>query len=177
MDQGIIIENSIHILDYNFLLMGKHLKYGIFNKDYDIKTLISHGIRDDNIEQLFQTRDTINDPNFQSYTTVDFYRIVYGDKIPPKDEILNFGHGPCFCVSKELIRAHSLEVYKRLLDTFYPNKGHWTKWYGHSDEELYFHLGKRYHDNLLRFWLVLFVQDYSTNNIKTDYGNYVAINI
>jgi len=177
MDQTINLENSIHILDYKFLLMGKHLKYGIFNKDYDINKLFSRGIRDYDIERLFQTRDTINDPCFQSYTTLDFYKMVYGDKIPPKDEILNFGHGPSFCVYKELILAHSLEVYKRLLDTFYPNKGHWTKWVGYSENEQYLHLGKRYHDNLLRFWMVLFVQNYSTNNIRTDYRNYCAINI
>jgi hypothetical protein len=47
--------------------------------------------------------------------------------------------------------------------------GHWTKLEGHSEEETYLHVGKRYPDNLLRFWTQLFIKDY--NNIKTDYIN------
>lgn len=37
----------------------------------------------------------------------------------PKTTISVWGHGPLFCVSKRLIRRHSREVYKYLLDTFY----------------------------------------------------------
>jgi len=35
--------------------------------------------------------------------------------------------------------------------------------------------GKRYHDNLQRFWMLLFVQDYKNDNVETDFVNYVAI--
>lgn len=176
MYENINLEFAVK-LDAQFILIGREIKYGIFSKLYDINKLLLKGINNNHIELLNSDKDTTNDHNFQSYLTLDFYRMVYGDNEPPRDEVLNFGYGPCFIVSKQLIRGHSVDIYKKLLDTFYPNKGHWTKWDGHSDEETYIHIGKRYHNNLLRLWSVLFIQDYSVKNISTDYENYVAINM
>jgi hypothetical protein len=105
----------------------------------------------------------------------DFYKIVYGDKEFPDDYVVNFGHGPCFCVTRELILSHNIDIYEKLLDTFYPGKEHWTEWEGHSETETIYHIGKRYHDNLLRFWLLLFVQNYKNQNVITDYDNFVTM--
>ena len=161
--------------NYNFLLIGRHIKYGIFNVEYNINTLLQRGIDMNDIEFFFSTRDTMNDPCFQSYLTRDFYNMVYGDKECPKEEVVQLGHGPCFVVTKELILQHPITIYEKLIDTFYPNKGHWTEWKDHSADETYFHLGKRYHDNLLRFWTILFTPNYSNKNIKTDYSSFIFI--
>ena len=102
--------------------------------------------------------------------------MVYGNKPPPDDYVIQFGHGPCFCVCKEVILYHPLSVYETLLDTFYPNKNHWTEWEGHSMEETCISVGKRYHDNLLRFWTLLFVPNYKNEKVETDYATYININ-
>ena len=174
MDQCINLEPAIAIREAPFVLMGRDIKYGIFDKAYDITSLMARGVHKNDIELLYSGKDDMIDPCFQSNLTWDFYKIVYGNKLPPKDEILNFGHGPSFAVNRELILAHDKSVYETLLHTFYSDKGHWTDWPGHSADETYYHLGKRYHDNLLRFWFILFVQDYSLTRVITDLCSYVV---
>lgn len=173
MDQKIQLDYALN--NSSFMLIGKHIKYGVLNKDFDKSLLINKGINKDDIEELFYNKNNYIDPCFQSYLTNDFYNIVYENKPFTDDYVINFGHGPCFCVTKEIILSHPVSNYDKLLDTFYPNKGHWTKWDGHSDEETYFHLGKRYHDNLQRFWMLLFVQNYRNDNVETDFCNYIKI--
>lgn len=43
---------------------------------------------------------------------------MYDNKSIPTNYIINFGHGPCFCVTKELILNHSIDIYQKLLDIF-----------------------------------------------------------
>lgn len=173
MDQRIRLE---YAFDCNYFMnIGIHIKYGVLNPDFD-KTKLN-GVHIHDFEDLTLNKTNYTDPYFQSYLTNDFYRIVYGDKPAPDDYVINFGHGPCFCVTKEAILNHPLNVYERLLDTFYPNKNHWTDWEGYSVEETYVHIGKRYHDNFQRFWTLLFVPNYKTKNVETDYMNYVKINM
>jgi hypothetical protein len=164
-----VLENN------NFMLVGKHIKYGVLNKEFDKSILKNKGVSEYDIEELFYNKNNTIDPCFQSYLTNDFYNIVYGDKLYPDDYVINFGHGPCFSVTKEIILSHTIDIYNKLLDIFYPNKNHWSKWEGHSEEETYFHLGKRYHDNLQRFWILLFVKDYKNQNVKTDNMNFITL--
>ena len=173
MDQNIQIELALN--NKNFMLIGKHVKIGLLNKECK-QQLLSSGISEYNIEELTVNKSNYTDPCFQSYLTNDFYKIVYGDKEFPDDYVVNFGHGPCFCVTREVILSHNIDIYEKLLDTFYPGKEHWTEWEGHSETETMYHIGKRYHDNLLRFWLLLFVQNYKNQNVITDYDNFVTMN-
>jgi hypothetical protein len=161
----------------NYMAIGATIKYGILNKNFDKTNLTQKGVELNDIEDLYYNKNNHTIPEFQSYLTNDFYNIVYGDKPVPDDYILNFAHGPCFCVTKEIMLGHNVDVYNNLLDTFYPDKGHWTQWEGHSEEEQNIAVGKRYHDNLLRFWLLLFIKDYKNINVKTDYRNYVTMNM
>ena len=71
--------------------------------------------------------------------------------------------------------SHRIDIYEKLIDTFYPGKDHWTNWEGHSEEETYKEIGHRYHNNLLRFWLLLFVQDYKNENVITDLQTFVTM--
>lgn len=132
MDQNIKLDYALN--NSSFMLIGKYIKYGVLNKDFDKSHLINKGINKDDIEELFYNKNNYIDPCFQSYSTNDFYNIVYETKPFTDDYVINFGHGPCFCVTKEIILSHPVSIYDKLLDTFYPNKGHWTKWDGHSDD-------------------------------------------
>lgn len=161
-DQDIQLEHALRTKD--FMLMGKHLKYGVFHKEVDTSSLPVHF---DDIERLYEK---YNDVDFQSNFTIDFYNMVY--EKPFLDYVVQFGHGPCFCVSKKLILQHPITVYEKLLDTF--QTSHYT-WEGHSEEELSYALGKRYHDRLQRFWLILFCPHYKKDCIETDFTNYVSL--
>jgi len=173
LPQGIRLEYLLN--PRHFTLGGRHAKYGVLKKEFDKTRLTNAGVPSTDIEELYNGRNTFVDPCFQSYTTNDFYTMVYGDRPMPDDYIVNLGQGPCFSATRECIKAHSIETYIKLLDTFYPGKGHWTTWEGHSEEDTYFHLGKRYHDNLGRFWMLLFAQNYRAHRIDTDLDNYVNI--
>lgn len=168
------IQLSFSLFNRNFMFIGNHIKYGLLNRDFHSE-LLSRGIHRNDIEDLNCNKDNIDIPCFKSYLTNDFYKIVYKNKPFPDNYLVQFGHGPCFCVTKELIRAHPINIYETLLDTFYPDKGHWDNWPGHSQEEIMFEIGHRYHNNLQRFWMLLFVQDYKNENVITDYENFVTM--
>lgn len=174
MDQNIRIENALHC-NY-FMNIGRHIKFGNLNPDFDKNILYKKGVHKNDIEDIFWNKTNHTDPHFQTYLTNDFYRIVYGYKPPPADYVIQFGHGPCFCVTKEAILNHPISVYENLLDIFYPNKNHWTEWKGHSAEETYIYVGKRYHDNFTRFWTLLFVPNYKNEKVETDFANFIKIN-
>jgi len=160
-DQDIQLEHALNTK--NFMLIGKHLKYGVFHKDVDTSSLPVHS---DDIERLYEGHPD----DIPSLFTVDFYNMVY--EKPFVDYVVQFGHGPCFCVSKKLILQHPLSVYEKLLDTFHAC--HYT-WEGHSEEEIDYAIGKRYHDRLHRFWLILFCPHYKNDLIETDFKNYVSL--
>jgi hypothetical protein len=162
---------------YDYITVGKLLKYGVFDQNYDINKLLSIGIHRHNIETFFETRDTASEfgNTFRSYITRDFYKLVFADfKNLPRAPVLNMGFGPCFVVTRDLIKAHDISVYEKLIDTFYPGKEHWTKWENHTDEETEILVGKKYHDNLLRFWSTLFIQNFNKINVETDFINFVG---
>ena len=160
-DQDIQLDLALNTKD--FMLIGKHLKYGVFHKDVDTSSLQVHP---DDIERLYEGHPD----DIPSLFTIDFYNMVY-DK-PFLDYVVQFGHGPCFCVSKKLILQHPLSVYEKLLDKF--QASHYT-WEGHSEEEIYYAIGKRYHDRLQRLWLILFCPHYKNDLIETDFKNYVSL--
>jgi hypothetical protein len=182
MDQNINLNYALNN-DYAFVNIGRSIKYGIFDKNYDVNNLLAQGVHKNDIETFFYAKDDVESRElfgntFNSYIVRDFYKMVYGDyaNIPEKP-ILNMGHGPCFCVTRELIQGHDINIYEKLMDTFYPNKNHWSKWSNHTEEETRFHVGKRYHDNLQRFWSTLFIQNYEQYNVTTDYNNFIGCKI
>jgi len=56
--------------------------------------------------------------------------LIWYDEIFPNIEkphvIYGWGHGPCFSVSKELIRRHPISVYVNLLNKFHPETPTWS---------------------------------------------------
>lgn len=163
--------------EYDYITVGKFLKYGIFDESYDINKLLSKDVHRNNIETFFSSKNNSSEfgDTFKSYLTRDFYEIVFGNlENIPKEPVPNMGFGPCFVVIRDLIKAHDISVYESLIDTFYPGKGHWSKWENHTDEETEIGVGKRYHDNLLRFWSTLFIQDFNRFCVETDFINFVG---
>jgi len=179
MDQNINLNYAVNN-NYDYLTMGRSIKYGIFDKSYDVNKLLSQRVNKNDIETFLYAKDDYETNElfgntFRSYIVRDFYKLVYGNyENIPLNPVLNMGHGPCFCVSRELIQAHNITIYEKLMDTFYPNKNHWSKWDNHTEEETQYHLGKRYHDNLQRLWSTLFIQNYDQYNVSTDYNNYIG---
>ena len=74
-----------------------------------------------------------------------------------------WGHGPCFSVSRELIRRHPIDVYIKLINKFYPENGSfktdYIKYRYKSFNDLIIDLGHRYHNELLRFYKIFFTHD------------------
>ncbi len=74
-----------------------------------------------------------------------------------------WGHGPCFSVSRELIRRHPIDVYIKLINKFYPAGGSfktdYIKYRYKSFNDLIIDVGHRYHNELLRFYRMFFTHD------------------
>ena len=82
------------------------------------------------------------------------------------NKMILYGHGPSFCVSKELIRGNSIEVYKKLINLFYAED--LIKNLSNKNEAL-IEIGKIYHDRFLRFWKVLFTHKKTNKKFKIKY--------
>jgi hypothetical protein len=105
---------------------------------------------------------------------VDWFNLLYGQNIETPLEICTYGHGPCFSVSKELIRRHSKETYQYFIDMFHPFNS-WNQeagerhWKTNSVKEQTHEIGRHYHDQLCRFYRTLFTygvnDDYKINQV------------
>jgi hypothetical protein len=142
---------------YKYLNIGQHLKLQVYGENPDFvglpKVLPEDIEYQSNSYKRFQTEGDV-----QTYGVMDFFEMVYGDgaKMPDTWVGVEFGHGPCFRVCRELIHRHPKSTYEKLLDTFHPNKGHWTAKPHLSLPDQMNAIGKIYHDCLLRFWTLLF---------------------
>ena len=95
-------------------------------------------------------------------TAFDWYHQIFPG-IEPPHIVVGWGHGPCFSVSRELIRRHPKSVYVRLLEKFYPESGSWNieignKYFPDPIKQLE-DVGKHYHDCFQRFWFLLFTHN------------------
>lgn len=104
----------------------------------------------------------------------DWFRVVFGDDIKEPFEICTYGKGPCFSVSRDLIRRHKKETYEHFIQMFYPfnswNREIGAKHWKTDDIKTQTHeIGRHYHDELLRFYRTLFTygisEDYKVNQV------------
>ena len=113
---------------------------------------------------------------FKSDCIHDWYSDIFKEADPPKN-FWSWCHGPCFSVSKELIRRHPKSVYEFLLSRFTQESKAWDneegkrimssiKGYDVSDKEVMDDAAHHYHDNFLRFWRVLFTHNINENKFK-----------
>ncbi len=88
-------------------------------------------------------------------------------------------HGPCFSVSRELIKQHDISVYRYLLSRFYPESKSWNQKLANEKcgldtiEKQIVDSGRHFHDELLRFWTCLFCNH--DNYVSNRKGLYIHV--
>jgi hypothetical protein len=79
-----------------------------------------------------------------------------------------WGHGPSFSVSRELIHRHKKEVYENMLNKFHEDSGSFSldyeKYNYRTYNDMYVDVGITYHNDLLRFYRILFTHDLPKDN-------------
>lgn len=103
---------------------------------------------------------------------IDWYSHIFPNAPATPGKVNRWGHGPCFSVSRELIRRHPKSTYEYLLQRFYPeNKSfdalHYLAHGYASYSDMIKDVGIMYHNELLRFYTVLF-----THNIPDTFRVY-----
>jgi hypothetical protein len=154
-EQGIPMAHLLqNVTDYDFILVGTHRKYTVWSEmTEEIRAQIPAHTYPHDIENQYYGTHSFGE------CCIDWYREIFPNpSIAPM--IPNYGHGPVFSVSKELIRRHPKEVYEKMLNKFYPESGSWDtdyQKYGFSSlKEQTTDIGKHYHDNFIRLYPVLF---------------------
>jgi len=158
---------------YKYINVGQHLKVIVFGNTPDFTDLPEVG-QDDIENHSLSYKHNFPNEKIHSYRVMDFFGMVYGKdtKLPDTWVAVEFGHGPCFRVCRELILRHPKNVYETLLDTFFPEKNHWdlNANINMSLPEQMNEIGKIYHDQFARFWTLLFT--YGTYmTCETDFEN------
>jgi len=96
---------------------------------------------------------------FGAQCAQDWYREVFPGVEPPA-LVVGTGHGPCFSVSRRLVRRHPREVYARLMGKFLPDSPSWSydcfRAAFATFQDAHVDVGKHFHDNMIRFYPVLF---------------------
>lgn len=167
-----IINNYDTLDDYTLFVKNNWQGYGI-NLDKHLQLLDKYDYIESGVLRRYQywteepgphpRHETIyNGKHIYAETAIDWYREIFPG-IKPPHVVCGWGHGPCFSVSKRLIQRHPKSVYEHLLNKFYPESNSW-KSNGHPNQLV--DVGKHYHDNLLRFWRVLF-----THNVAGEVAN------
>ena len=124
-------------------------------KEYDYMNVGTHAgeidYSDDDIKNY-------NGDIIDSRTT--WYNEIFKDSVEPRPTmVMVWGHGPCFSVSRELIRRHPKSVYEYFLDRLtIPSQK-----YGKEDS---IKIGKIYHDEIQRFYTILFTHDLIEGKFK-----------
>ena len=106
----------------------------------------------------------------------DWYSHIFNDSTPPKN-FWSWGQGPCFSVSRDLIRRHPKDVYEYLASRFLPASNSWdndtgkrimseVRGYAASDNDVMLDAANHYYDNFTRFWRVLFTHDTDKEKFK-----------
>lgn len=119
-----------------------------------------------NINDTKNIRKNWHETNVDS--NIDWYNYIFGKGTSP-GKIRANAHGPVFSVSKNLICRHPVSVYEYLLERFHMS---WNievlkKIYGDNPDgkrQGIASVGHHYHDELVRFYKILFT--HRVNNIK-----------
>lgn len=124
-------------------------------KEYDYMIVGTHA------SEVDYSTDDIKNYNgdiIDSRTT--WYNEVFKDSTESRPTMVTaWGHGPCFSVSRELIRRHPKGVYEYLLDRISIPSQNYNK-------EDAINIGKIYHDEIQRFYTILFTHDLIEGKFK-----------
>jgi hypothetical protein len=132
----------------------------------------SVSLRDNRITE--EERCNSDHPNGWCDWVTDWYNKIFPNSENP-GVFWTWSHGPCFSVSRDLIKRHDKDVYIYLLERFHPESGSWNidlakkckddpRGYGKSERGIMDSAAHHYHDELLRFWRILFTHDLKDSN-------------
>ena len=109
-------------------------------------------------------------------SSIDWYTHIFTNAPATPGKVNRWGHGPCFSVSRDLIRRHPKSTYEYLLQRFYPESKsfdalHYLAHGYATYSDMIKDVGIIYHNELLRFYTVLFTHNISdTFRIYRDPG-------
>lgn len=169
-----IVNNYDKLADYNIFTKINWKEQNInleelvkkcFKYDFcDVGVLPEYHIWASNTEEANEIKNQINHENIavnlfsdcavKSNRYIWYKKIFNNSKFP--NPIILWGHGPCFSVSKKLIYRHPIHVYEYFLNLFEIN----------CSNELE---SKIYHDELQRFWKILFCHEIDESKFKIEY--------
>jgi hypothetical protein len=106
-----------------------------------------------------RNEEVYKDRHAYAQTAIDWFREVYPTGPWPTPQA-GWGQGPCFSVSRELIRRHPKSVYEHMITKFFPESGAWDvakaiEFYPNMEDQLK-DVWTHFHDNFGRFWRILF---------------------
>lgn len=151
-------------LNYDYYEAGKGLKSYVW---YDNNSLHLKQITSDfyqNIDNPSSTGNLFDLKNrlCEAETFEDWYNYIFPNRCSLPGKIYAFDHGPCFSVSRDLIKRHPIEIYRYLFEKFHEKSKSWN----HSKINVE-NIGHHYHNHFLRFYKILFTHD--VDNIKIGY--------
>lgn len=149
--------------NFHFCDVGEREEYWIWIPDVNEKEKYSSEINHPNIGHAILSEK--NNDKYKTLNIPEIYLKIFNRCCLPKNMIL-WGHGPCFSVSKELILRHPKSVYENLLNLFH---GENIKDNEEAQKEMLIEIGKIYHDRFLRFWKVLFTHEVDESKFKIEY--------
>jgi hypothetical protein len=156
-DQGIDFYRLLdECINYDYYEVGQGLNsYVWFNNDNLHLREIS-GDCYQNVDMPYGTGNLFDFENRPEklQTFEDWYNHIFPDRTKVPGKIYAYSHGPCFSVSRELIRRHPVSVYEYLFERFHPSSKSW-ECNVRSVEEI----GRHFHDNFVRFYGLLFTHD------------------
>jgi hypothetical protein len=168
-DQGInfydLINNCANY-DYYEVGMGLHSYVWYNNDNLHLKEV--QGDTYINVDTPYVTGNPFNfDGRAKRWEVFeDWYNHIFPDRNNVPGKIYAFDHGPCFSVSKELIRRHPISVYEYLLERFHPSSNAWDFILDNDERKTLDNVAQHYHDNLVRFHRLLFTHGVNQDNFK-----------
>lgn len=151
-----IVNNYDRLDDITVFVKSNWAKYGIrlfflLEKcsNYDYMTVGTHG---EMINYLY------HEPTDIDFWT-NWYDNIFPDDLEKPKDVSVWGHGPCFSVSRELIRRHPKSTYEYLLDRLSKPRLIF------SGEKLN-EIGVIYHNEMQRFYTIFFTHGLGLNQYK-----------
>jgi hypothetical protein len=151
-----IVNNYDRLDDVTVFVKSNWQKYGIRLyyllencKNYDYMTVGTH---EETIGYLYHEQ---NDIDFWT----NWYDNIFDAHIEKPKDVHSWGHGPCFSVSRELIRRHPKSTYEYLLDRL----SRPTKIFSGSKLN---EVGVMYHNEIQRFYTIFFTHGLVSNQYK-----------
>jgi len=152
-----IVNNYDRLDDVTVFVKSNWQKYGIRLHyllenciNYDYMTVGTHS------ERMSYSYHEQNDIDFWS----NWYDNIFDAHIEKPKDIQVWGHGPCFSVSRELIRRHPKSTYEYLLDRLSRPSQIFS---GSKLNEV----GVIYHNEIQRFYTIFFTHGLLPNQYKT----------